>query len=118
MSSIEIAVTHFEGKVRVTVIHVKGDIDASSYKELDAQAETVISEGAKHILLDLSDAVYMGSAGFRSLHKIYEALKPFGGMANLKLLRPSEQVRRLLKTMGFDAIIKSYEDLNEAVGSF
>ena len=119
MSSLNIRISQMEGKVPVTVIHVSGEVDANSHQELDAKAAEITGGGAKHIILDLSDTSYMSSAGFRSMHKIHTALQGSGDdAAALKLLNPSDEVRRLLKTMGFDAHITVYDDLNEAVGAF
>ena len=119
MSNLNIRVSQMEAKVPVTVIHVSGEIDASSHQDLDAKAAEITGGGAKHILLDLSETTYMSSAGFRSMHKIHTALKGSGDdSAALKLLKPSDEVKRLLKTMGFDAHISAYNDMNEAVNSF
>lgn len=119
MSDLNIKVSQMEGNVPVTVLHVSGDIDANSHQELDAKAEEIIDGGARHILLDLTDNSYMSSAGFRSMHKIYTALQAGNDATScLKLLKPSDEVKRLMKTMGFDAHFTSYDELSEAVSAF
>ena len=115
MSNLNIRISQMEGNAPVTVLHVSGEVDASSHQDLDAKAAEVTGGGATNVLLDLSDVSYMSSAGFRSMHKIHTALQ---GKGSLKLLKPSEEVKRLLKTMGFDAHISAYEDMNEAVNAF
>ncbi|MCK5574352.1 MAG: STAS domain-containing protein [Sphingomonadales bacterium] len=119
MSDLQIRVSQMEGRVPVTVLHVSGDIDANSAHELDAKTSEILGGGALHILLDLSGSSYMSSAGFRSMHKIYMALQ--GGddeTSCLKLLKPSDEVKRLMKAMGFEAHMAAYDDLSEAVAAF
>lgn len=108
-----------EGRVPVTVLHVSGDIDAHTHQELDNRAVDLVNAGATHILLDLSENSYMSSAGFRSMHKIYTALQAANDeSASLKLLNPSDDVKRLMKAMGFDTHFASYNDLSDAVKAF
>ena len=107
----------------VNVLRVEGDIDASTHKELEEKASQVISEGASNILLDLSGVKYMGSAGFRSIHAITnmldsEAPAGLGKSPHLKLLNPTEEVSRVIKTLGFDVYLDIFTDRNEAIGSF
>jgi len=119
MSDLEIRVETKSGNVPVTVIHVSGDIDANSHLELDAKAEELIKGGARHILLNLSDNSYMSSAGFRSMHKIYTALKNTGDESSgVKLVKPTDEVKRLMKAMGFELVFPVFEDIDEAVNAF
>ena len=119
MSNLEIRVETKEGNVPVTVIHIAGDIDANSHQELDTKAEELIRGGARHILLNLSDNNYMSSAGFRSMHKIYTALKGTGAKGTgVKLVNPSDEIKRLMKAMGFEMVFPVFEDLDEAVNAF
>ena len=119
MTELQIRVSKMEGKVPVSVLHVTGDVDASSHQDLDSKAAEIIGGGAKYILLDLTDSGYMSSAGFRSMHKIHIAIQDGGDDTGyLKLLNPSDEVKRLMKTMGFDQHFTVHSDLNEAVNAF
>lgn len=119
MSELDIKVSQMEGSKPVTVIHVSGEIDANSHQLLDEKATDIINDGARHILLDLTNIKYMSSAGFRSMHKIYTVLDVTeDDTACLKLLKPSDQIQRLMKTMGFDSYMTAYDDLLDAVNSF
>jgi len=107
----------------VSVLRLEGDIDASTHKSLEEKASEAIVGGAEHILLDLSGVKYMGSAGFRSLHAISNMLESgssagLGKSRHLKLLNPSEEVARVIKTLGFDVYLDVFTDRNEAVKSF
>lgn len=119
MSDLKIRVSQMEGNVPVTVLHVAGDIDASSHQDLDAKASEITGGGANHILLDMTDINYMSSAGFRSMHKIHTTLQESDDeTACLKLLNPSDDIKRLMKAMGFDVHLPAFEDISEAVNAF
>lgn len=103
----------------VTVIQAIGHVDASNAGEIEDAAFNAVSGGAGKILLDMGEVSFMSSAGFRSIHKIYQALHPAGGSGNLKLLNPSDEICRLVKTLGFDNFVGIQSgDLKQAVDSF
>lgn len=123
MATLDITVEHAQGEVPVTVLHLQGDIDAATHGSLTAKAEQVVGEGATHVLLDLGNVGYMGSAGFRALHAISNLLEPEAGTGmgkskRLKLLNPSEDVSRVIKTLGFDVYLDVFRDQGEAIRSF
>jgi len=112
-----------QGNVSVTVLRVEGDIDASTHNILEEKGSEVIAAGASNILLDLSGVHYMGSAGFRAIHAITNMLdnSESVGIAkskHLKLFNPSDEVSRVIKTLGFDSFLDIYRDRDEAVNSF
>lgn len=117
-STLGITVSEQKG---VSVLHLKGPLDANTQKDLEKKADEIISGGAGNILLDLNEVSYMGSAGLRALHLI---AGKFGGdkqaerFAHVKLLKPSSEVRRVLKTLGFDNYIDVFDDLDEAISAF
>jgi len=123
MATLNIMVEQAQGKAPVTVLHLQGDIDASTQATLTAKAEEVIGNGAANILLDLHGVDYMGSAGFRALHAISNMLESgasigMGKSRRLKLLNPSDEVARVIKTLGFDVYLDVFANQEEAVSSF
>jgi anti-anti-sigma regulatory factor len=135
---MEINVSQEKGKVPVSVVHIKGDLDASSYLELVNIAQKLFNAGVRFLLLDLNDLVFISSAGLASLHivtKIFrgEETNPEDGWGtfrdmgrerddglqqNVKLLKPSPDVDKVLDTVGFKQSFEVYAELNEAVQSF
>lgn len=115
-SNLSITVLVQQDNEHVTILSLKGDLDGSNYKDLEAKADDAIKSGAKNILIDLADVNYMGSAGLRAFHTIGNTLKSSGG--TIKLLNPSDGVSRVLKTLGFDQFFEIFQDLGEAVRSF
>lgn len=121
-SDLQIKVSQMEGRVPVTVLHITGQIDASTSSGLQAKATEAHKAGTNHLLLDLSDVDYMASAGFRAIHSINQMLQgdSQGDAANppLKLLNPSDEVSRIIKTLGFDHYVSTHTDLKDAIASF
>lgn len=134
---MEIKVSTENGRVPVTVIHVDGNIDSSTYQTFQAKAEELIDGGARHILIDLSHAPYVSSAGFRALHQIFNKLRSIHPDSNLgeeemrkgisagtyksphlKLLNLSKETKTTFDMSGFDMFIETYDDRKTAIASF
>ena len=123
MGNINFLVGEEQGSVPVTVLKVEGDIDASTYKNLQDKAAELAEAGAKNILLDLGGVEYMGSAGFRAIHAIANMLntEQKQGMyksEHIKLLNPKGEVARVIKTLGFDSFLEIHQDRATAIASF
>jgi anti-anti-sigma factor len=123
LNDMQIAISQMQGRVPVTVFHIKGQIDANTSKNLEAKAAEAVGSGTHDLLLDLSDVTYMSSAGFRAVHSIYTMLngdEQKGGqqISHLKLLNPSEDINRIIWTLGFNAFVSTHSDLKAAVGAF
>ncbi len=102
-------------------MHLNGPVDANTQKDLEGKAEEVISNGADSIIFDLSEVSFLGSAGLRALNVIagkFTGDNQSAKFAHIKLLNPSDEVLRILKTLGFDAYIGVYDDLDQAINSF
>jgi len=135
---MEIKVSQEQGNVPVSVIHIKGDLDASSYLELVNTAQKLYNSGVRSLLLDLTDLEFISSAGLASLHivtKLFRGEKTdsedgwgtykeidrdreAGMQSHVKLLNPSADIDNVLETVGFKQFFEVYTDLNEAVQSF
>ena len=135
---MEINVLQEKGRVPVSVVHIKGDLDASSYLELVDTAQKLYNAGVRYLLLDLTDLAFISSAGLASLHivtkmfrgekadledgwgtyKEIDRERDSGLQKKVKLLNPSPDVDKVLDTVGFKQFFEVYADLDEAVQSF
>jgi len=125
------------GDVPVTVMHVDGNIDASTYTAFQSKADEIIKGGARYILVDLTHAPYVSSAGMRALQSVYDqlrALYPDSDVSredvkkgiragtykspHLKLLNPSKEASATFEMTGFDMYIEIFTDKAEAIASF
>ena len=71
---MEIAVSHEQARVPVTVFHVKGNITGNTYQQFEDTVRDAIKGGAQYVLLDLTDVGYISSAGLRSLQYLLSLL--------------------------------------------
>ncbi len=132
---LEINSTVQNAKVPVTIIHAKGDIDASNYEEFQTQTEKIISDGAKYVILDLHGVDYMSSAGLRVIHGLFNKLREIHQDANdeelrkkmsagaykspyIKVANLTTKVKEVFELGGFETYIEVYDDLNNAINSF
>jgi anti-anti-sigma factor len=134
---MEIKVATENGRVPVTVLHVDGNIDSSTYEQFQSTAKKLIEEGARYILVDLSHAPFVSSAGLRALHSLFNELRTRNPRADLndeqmkkgisagtyksphlKLLNLSPETKTAFETSGFDMYIETFTDRNSAIASF
>ncbi len=132
---MDIQVSQQAGRVPVTIIRVKGSVDASTYEAFQVAGEKVFHDGARNVLIDLRDVSYISSAGFRAISQIFKLLRdelPPGDAAkmnqglrdgsykspNLKLCGPNGRVVEALRLAGFDTFLEVYQGFDEAVASF
>jgi len=133
-SLMQVTISQEQGRVPVTVFEVQGDIDVQSYEELQAQAEEAYQAGMRHLLLDLTKVKYVGSAGLRTFHHIFNMLRdasPEDDKAlkrglmdgsykstHFKLLNPSRDVTNTLSMSGFDMFLEIHTNRKKALDSF
>ena len=129
------------GSAPVTVVGIHGDLDGSNYQELITKAKELYKAGARNIVLDMSDMLYMSSAGLVALHSVAMLLRgeeppdPSSGwnayhavardrdtsttvQRNLKLVNPQPKVERTLQLTGMKEFFEVHPDLKTAVASF
>lgn len=132
---MEIKVTTEFGNVPVTVVHVDGNIDSSTYQAFQDKVTGLINDGAHDVLVDLSHAPLVSSAGLRAIHDIFNQLRTANNeiddeamrqgisagtykSKHLKLLNLSPATKVAFETAGFDMYIETFTDLSTAVASF
>lgn len=134
---MEIKVSTESGRVPITVLHVDGSIDSSTYEKFQSTAKKLIDEGARYILVDLSHAPFVSSAGLRALHTLFNELRFRNPESNLKdedvkrgisagtyksphlkLLNLSPETKSAFETSGFDMYIDTFTDMRTAIASF
>jgi anti-anti-sigma regulatory factor len=136
---MEITSNQVSGRVPIAVIVLRGALDGSNYEALIASGQEAHQNGAKAILLDISDLTFMSSAGLVALHNLYALLKhevppdPESGWATLKtvgnagqsgaqpyvkLLNPQPAVLRTLEITGMHTFFEIHTDQEVAIQSF
>jgi hypothetical protein len=130
---MDIVVSHEQGRVPVTVFHIKGSVTGD--EQLQNLAQEHHATGTRNVLLDLTEVPYMSSQGLRALHYMYTLLRSgtpeesdeavSSGIAagtftspHLKLLKPSKHVLEVLKATGYDMFLEIHDDYKQAIASF
>jgi anti-sigma B factor antagonist len=123
---MNVRITHEQGRVPVTVFYVEGQLNLGSAAQLEQMARTEYDKGMRDLLIDLSEASSLTSAGLRALLVLYRLLDdPSSGAgasrpksSHLKLLNVPPDLQRVFQISGFDFFINLYDDLPTAIASF
>ena len=136
---MKFTITKTEMPVSITILRLEGILDGANYKSLIKESQNVFEGGARDLILDLSQLDFISSAGLAALHMVallfrgetdtgksdgWDAFHSIdrdrdnGIQEHVKLLSPSEQVRRVLEMTGFDRLFEISTDLQQATASF
>lgn len=132
---LEINSSTQNARVAVTIVNIKGDIDASNYETFQSETEKIITDGARYLLLNLQEVAYMSSAGLRAIHNLFSKLREIHKDANdeelrkkmsagaykspyIKVVNLSARVKEAFELGGFETYIETYDDVSSAVNSF
>ncbi len=136
---MEITVSTRQGAMPVTIIQPHGDVDASNFAQLVDKARSLLQDGARDFIIDLSDVPFMSSAGLVALHSIanmlrgekaadaqagWQALKSIdrsketGMQKHVKLLSPQQYVADTFDKAGFTQFFEVFDNVDKAVASF
>ena len=102
----QVAVVDINGKITIG----EGDV------VLRDRVVELLEKGTHHIVLNLEKVSYMDSAGIGELVACYKRAKEKGG--TVKLLNPSGKVLDLLTLTKLEEVFETYQQEQEAVGSF
>lgn len=100
----------------ITVVGIRGNVDGLTADELMRALSERVTAGAVKLVADCTCLDYTSSAGLRSLLSAVKLARQHGG--DLRLASIQSQVLRVLDLSGFTSILKTYPDVQSAVGSF
>ena len=108
------------GRVPVIVLQLQGRLNLGNTLELEKAAREAFTAGGHDMVMDLSKAPSLTSAGLRSILVIHNMLADAGrdNARHLKLVSPTPYVREVLEVAGLLDFIEVYGSLDEAVASF
>jgi len=136
---MEIIVYQAQGKVPISILTIKGDLDGATFQELIAKAQEVYEGGARYVLLDMAEMPFMSSAGLVALHSIAMIMsgqtppnpedgwgafrqidrdRDSGKQRHVKLLSPQPPVDRALEKTGLKQFFEIHTDREAAIASF
>ena len=100
---------------RCTVVKTSGRIDGSNAQEFAQALKAVTSKGRYNIVFDMSDVIFVASAGWWVLIDTQKTCKPNG---ELVLVKVDKGIKDSLDLVGMGSYFSTYEDITTAVGSF
>ncbi len=112
-----IKVSRAQGRVPVTVFQLQDRINLGNTTEFEQTARNAYDIGMRDLVIDLSQAPSITSAGIRAVMVIYKMLNSGEGK-HLKLVSPTSYVREVLDIAGISQQIEIFDTLEEAVASF
>lgn len=120
-SDLRISSEQIQADVPVTVLQLRGWLDAQSEEQLLEAARNSYDGGARYLLIDMSELDTLTSAGMRALQKVYQIFTPKEDhfkIAHLKLCNAPPQIYNVLGITGFLQNIPMYESREAALQAF
>lgn len=136
---MEISTETAQGRVPVAILVLVGELDASNFETVIAEAQSCYASGSRAFLMDMSGLTFMSSSGIVALHSIAllaRGEKPHnlesgwsvfhaidqdiasGFQRHIKLLNPQPRIIQTLKKTGMDRFFEVYTDRQAAIDSF
>ena len=111
----EFKVHHRDGE-GVSVIDLKGYLDAHTAPDLENAFQKLIDEKKFNIVVNCRDLSYISSAGLGVFMAYIEDVRKNQG--DIKLTNMSPKVYNVFDLLGFPILYEIYKDEQEAVGKF
>lgn len=131
MSTLEITSSQIQGDVTATILHLKGQLDRATDEHFMDRAREAYEDGARHLLLDLSDVTMLTSSGLHAIHTVFRLFTPQSDLDSMhehrdepykspyfKIMCPNPQVYYILNITGFMQNIFVFNSMDEAIKSF
>ncbi|NWG05208.1 MAG: STAS domain-containing protein [Chloroflexi bacterium] len=131
MSVLEITSSQIQGDVSATILHLNGSLDRNTDDQFIDRARQAHEDGARYLLLDLSNVDILTSSGLHAIHTIFRTFTPQSDLdmmhqhrdkpyksSYFKIVCPNPQTYYILNITGFVQNIFVYNNMEEAIKSF
>ncbi|SEE75597.1 STAS domain-containing protein [Ruania alba] len=98
------------------VVVISGSVDGLTAETLLGTLQGYVEAGHTRLVADLTQVEYTSSAGLRALLATVKQTRQHGGDLRLASINPP--VRKVLELSGFTSIMKCFDDVPSAVGSY
>lgn len=136
---MQINIERVQDKETVAILELHGNLDASNFEDVIAQAKDAYDSGVRNMIVDFSNVDFMSSSGLVALHSIallmrgeqlhdlesgwdvFHAIdrdRDSGLQEHVKILNPQPKVALTLEKTGMDNFFEIYTDRQTAIGSF
>lgn len=96
----------------VSIISVAGELDIATAPVLQTALDGVWADGARHVLVDLTNTGFLESTGLRTL---LMASQRASGTASLSIVCPNAGLRRVFELTGIDDLLVMHDDRTTAL---
>ena len=96
---------------RVSTVRVRGEIDLAAAERLEQALQSVQDEPSEVTILDLREVTFLDSTGLRTITSADARARKDGH--ELRIVRGSDQVQKLLHVTGMDKILPLVDDPSE-----
>lgn len=110
---MEISITK---EKNVSIVSVKGRLDAISSPEFSEKMVELMKNGEKAFIIDFGGLDYISSAGLRSILAATKSLKEKNG--HLAICALKDVVKEVFEVSGFSAIIPIRDSVDSALTEF
>lgn len=120
-SDLKISTEQAQGSVPVTILHIRGWLDAQSEEQLLAAARIAYEGGARYLLINMTELDTLTSAGIRAIQKVYQMYTPkeeHMKVSHLKLCNAPPQIYNVLGITGFLHNVPMYASVTDALEAF
>lgn len=116
MEGIQLRTLQVGAAETVTLLRVKGYVDATTAPEMHKAVTRLMQEGHYQIVVDLGAVNYISSAGWGVFVGEIRTIREAGG--DLKIVHMTPEVREVFEMLEFNRILTSYESIEEAIDDF
>jgi anti-sigma B factor antagonist len=116
MPDIQVDVRYGGDSEEIAIIEAKGFIDTTTAPELEKKLEEQLALNKYRIVVNLENIDYVSSAGWGVFVSEIREIRENSG--DLVLVNMSPDVYDVYELMEFSSILKSYDNVDEAVASF
>jgi anti-anti-sigma factor len=99
----------------IMVLEIKGEVDAYTSQDLNKTLADVLGDGYHQIVVEVSQMTFISSAGIRAL--LYAQREAVQLDGEVRLVGPTDQVRRIFEIAGFFELFQITDDLEESVSN-
>ena len=99
----------------ITILELGEQLKAEDVPEFRDTLQQLVEQGRTHLLLDCSRIHIVDSQGIGSLVGNWISLKKRGG--RLGLLNPTVRLQDVLRIIGLQQVIESFDDIGKALPS-
>ena len=99
----------------VSVLTLSGEFTADDVGSFERAASEKLAASTRHVVLDCEHLEFIDSSGLEAWLDLQERLGGAGGQ--LRLLKPDETVRTILRLTRLDLALEGHDTLEQAVRS-